>query len=253
MPPHFCFALGSLLRLVHSLTSQHADAHLLQLENVQMTELVQMQRQRLQTAMERAQSKLVGLRPNPDANRLLNLARTASKTSQRVMWLQQAASAWAMPLETVAACQQGCDHCCHQSVLLTQAEAQLIGKAIGRKPEMPKTFVKIDELPMEEQAWLDAQTQLRASVPKGPCPFLVNHACGIHSRRPTACRLLLNLDNDDLLCHQVEGVEVLVPYANSTEMKAFYVAFQPAGVLADIREFFPVMESPDRTGKSAGA
>jgi hypothetical protein len=55
-----------------------------------------------------------------------------------------------------------------------------------------------------------------------------------------ACRLLLNLDDDDLLCRLVDGVEIPVPYANSGQLKTLFLMAQASSQLADIRDFFPV-------------
>jgi hypothetical protein len=67
----------------------------------------------------------------------------------------------------------------------------------------------------------------------------VNDACSIYNARPMACRLLLNLDDDDLLCRRVEGAAVPVPYADSDQLKTLYLMAQVASPLADIRDFFP--------------
>ncbi|RCW65155.1 hypothetical protein DES41_11379 [Pseudorhodoferax soli] len=54
-----------------------------------------------------------------------------------------------------------------------------------------------------------------------------------------ACRLLLNLDDDDLLCRLVPGQDIPVPYANSGQLKTLYLMAQASTPLADIRDFFP--------------
>ena len=51
-----------------------------------------------------------------------------------------------------------------------------------------------------------------------PCVFLESGQCQIYEHRPLACRLLLNLDEDDLLCHLVPNAEApRVPYLNTRE------------------------------------
>ena len=57
-----------------------------------------------------------------------------------------------------------------------------------------------------------------------------------------ACRLLLNLDDDDLLCRLVPDREIPVPYADATQLKALFLLAQAAVPLADIRAFFPQPE-----------
>jgi hypothetical protein len=54
-----------------------------------------------------------------------------------------------------------------------------------------------------------------------------------------ACRLLLNLDDDALLCELIPGQTVPVPYANSEQLKMLYLMANVASPLADIRDFFP--------------
>lgn len=204
-------------------------------------QLLDQQRERLPIAMHRAETKLASLGPDPAAARLLDTARKARSATQRVIWLQRAASAWSKPLQAVSACRKGCDHCCHIPLTISQTEAELIGRAAGRRPVVPAASIRLLELGDEEQDWQAAQEQLQAAAPKGACPFLVEHECEIHESRPLACRVLLNLDDDELLCRQVEGAEASVPYANAMQLKAHYLALQPAGVLADIRAFFPFL------------
>lgn len=80
---------------------------------------------------------------------------------------------------------------------------------------------------------------ISARTEPSPCPFLVNDACSIYEARPMACRLLLNLDDDALLCQSIPGQAVPVPYANSDQLKTLYLMAQVALPLADIRDFFP--------------
>ena len=54
-----------------------------------------------------------------------------------------------------------------------------------------------------------------------------------------ACRLLLNLYDDDLLRRLVPGQAIPVPYARAGVLKGFALLAQPTAKLADIREFFP--------------
>lgn len=204
-----------------------------------MPELPPQQSERLPLAMRRAEEKLAKLPPDPTASRLLDAARKAGSTTQRVMWLQRAASAWAKPMQGVAACRKGCDHCCHIPLTISKVEADVIGKAIGRSPRKPTAAVRLAELENDIAAWQGAQAELQAAAPDTPCPFLVDHACSIYESRPLPCRILINLDDDELLCRKVDGVDVPVPYADAMVFKAHYMALQPAGVLADIRDFFP--------------
>lgn len=196
------------------------------------------QRERMPLAMQRAADKLAALVPDDGAARLLRQAMTARTATQRVVWVQRAASAWSAPMAPVAACRKGCAHCCHIPVTITDMEAALIGRAVGRKPVKPAQAVRIDAL-TDEAAIFAAEERLQAGRRGVPCPFLSDNACSIYAHRPTACRTLLNLDDDALLCELVDGMEVPVPYADARQMKGYFLALQPNSVLADIRAFFP--------------
>ena len=199
--------------------------------------LVQSQRTRLPLAQERARTKLESLVPDPSASALLKAAQKARTTPQRVVWLQRAASAWARPMEAVAACRAGCSHCCQIAVTISHVEAQLIAKATGRQVHTPARSVRVaDEASI--QALAEAEAQLHTG-PLGPCPLLQDDRCSVYEHRPLACRTLLNLDDDDLLCRHVPGHSSDVPYANAMKLKGIAVLAQAGAIYADIREFFP--------------
>lgn len=133
------------------------------------------------------------------------------------------------------ACKRGCSHCCHIQVLMTQDEADVIGKRIKRKAVQYK-----------------GPSRGRADVETfdygyhNPCTFLVDGECSIYANRPLACRTQYSLDIDALLCELAPGESPPVPYLNP---HPFMMAFlQMLGVphvvpvLADIREFFPKAE-----------
>jgi hypothetical protein len=83
----------------------------------------------------------------------------------------------------LAACRQGCSHCCHIRVEMTQLEVEQLGQAIGRKPN-----TKLRYLPHEDGAFgYDT-----------PCPFLMDRECSIYVHRPFACRKHHSLDADEL-------------------------------------------------------
>ncbi len=189
-------------------------------------------------AAERASRKLAGLSENPAAWRLVQAAQRAPNARQRVVWLQRAADAWAAPMRAVAACKAGCSHCCHTPVTITRLEADLIGRATGRTPASPARSVRLDDHETLAAA-IEAQAELQEPGWPGPCPFLADGRCSVYAARPMACRLLLNLDDDDLLCRLIEGTPVPVPYANAGQLRAVYLLAQPGAELADIRAFFP--------------
>ncbi|CAN7761219.1 YkgJ family cysteine cluster protein [Pseudorhodoferax sp. LjRoot39] len=202
-------------------------------------------RERVPIAVERAHRKLRTVQPNREADQLVRAAQKAATASQRVLWLQRAASAWAKPIEKVAACRKGCAHCCHISVTISAVEAAVIGRHVGVKPAQPENAVKLQELQELQNAFSEVQA-ISARTEPSPCPFLVDNACSIYEVRPVACRLLLSLDDDELLCRLIPGQAVPVPYANSDQLKTLYLMAQVASPLADIRDFFPTAPSSTR-------
>jgi hypothetical protein len=148
-------------------------------------------------------------------------------------------------IKPYSACKRGCSHCCHQSVLISHHEAELIGKRIGVKP---KPFEGVRERDDIESGY------------HNPCPFLKEGACSIYAHRPTPCRQLYNLDRDALLCELI-GPPSRVPYANlrdyddvllmmTSESKTIYERDKVRGInrpgrqttlpiVGDIRDFFP--------------
>ena len=122
-----------------------------------------------------------------------------------------------------AVCKKGCTHCCHIPVAMTQTEANLIAEQIGRiaQPVPPS----------------DAQVSGREYGYHVPCTFLKDGNCSIYERRPFACRVHLNLDDDKLLCRLLPGIPVPVPYFNSTHLRRAYVEICDSEALADIRQF----------------
>lgn len=217
-----------------------------------LSELPPHVRERWPVAVERAARKTRAAVPNPVVGPLVKAAKKGSTASQRVVWLQRAASAWTQPLQSVAACRRGCAHCCHIPVTISGIEAALIGRHTGRAPAQPDESVRLDAFAELTDA-ATALEALSAAMAPTPCPFLREGTCSIYDVRPMACRLLLNLDDDDLLCRQVPGQAIPVPYADSTQLKAMFLLAQPATQLADIRAFFAQQERQGETstGKKA--
>ncbi|MDP9894882.1 Fe-S-cluster containining protein [Variovorax boronicumulans] len=201
------------------------------------SDLAQQQRERLPLAMQRAQTKLAGLADDGAAKPLLKASQKAATAARRVVWLQRAASAWARPMEAVSACRSGCSHCCHIPVTISLIEAQLLGRASGRMPSEPPRSIRLaDAVSVESLALMERPLH---EGPVAPCPFLHSGRCTVYEQRPMACRTLLNLDDDDLLCRHADGVQADVPYADATKLKLFALMAQAGTRYADIRDFFP--------------
>jgi Fe-S-cluster containining protein len=131
------------------------------------------------------------------------------------------------------ACKRGCSHCCHIAALITQDEADVIGKRIGRKAR------RIEPPGRTSAKGFDSGYH-------NPCTFLVDGECSIYENRPLVCRTQYSLDVDALLCELGPGESPPVPYLNP---HMFNMAFlQMLGVpdvipvLGDIRDFFPKVE-----------
>ena len=203
-------------------------------------------RARLETMEARAAAKVARVQDSPLAPLLLSAARSARSVRTRVVWPQRWGSAWAQPLANVAACQRGCSHCCYLPVAITSAEAKLIGEAAGRRPAGLKGAPALKDLaadPDFAQRHRDAERRVRGTA----CPFLHKGECTVYEHRPFACRTHLSLDDDDLLCRLVDGIDVPVPYANAAVVYGVFLAAQPNEQLADIREFFPTRRAvPDQ-------
>ena len=212
-----------------------------------LEQLPEYARERWPVAVERAQEKLATVRVDPSAARLLKAAQRATGAAQRVLWLQRSASAWGRALAPAAACRKGCSHCCHIPVAISDIEATFIGRHTGRTPASPSGAMKLQDVSeLDEQGRGLAMARLRPD--QSPCPFLEDGACTIYEARPMACRTLFNLDDDSLLCQLVPGVEIPVPYADNRLLMSMFVMAQPAGSVADIRDFFPGSRTQDPRG-----
>lgn len=206
--------------------------------------LEQQQRDRAPIAAQRAEAKLSRIPGRPAIQPLITAAQRARSLGQRVVWLQRAATAWAKPMEPLAACRKGCSHCCHIPLTISSVEATLIGVHTGRQPAKPSDPVRLDGLQDAGAVAVATQRLRQDSMLGTPCPFLADGACSIYDHRPIACRVLVNLDDDDLLCQHAPGFEASVPYADSRELSALATLAQASSPFADIREFFPADGAP---------
>ena len=131
-------------------------------------------------------------------------------------------------------------HCCHIPVTISGKEAQLSSRAIGRAAvKEPCNAVPVQNL-VDVDTVTSASAKLQHWGTGTACSFLVDDACSIYEVRPLACRVLFNLDDDDLLCRHGAEQPAVVPYADSRMLRALALAAQPAERLADIRDFFAI-------------
>jgi len=197
-----------------------------------------LQAARLPLAIQRAREKASNLKPDSAADLLVRASQRAPTVVQRVLWLHKAAIAWSKPIAAVAACRKGCAHCCHIPVTISSREAKLISAATHRKLQEPARSVRLRDFE-EADSTAAASTTLQHWGTSTACPFLVDDACGIYASRPLSCRVLFNLDDDDLLCQHGAHEPAVVPYADSRMIRALALAAQPSEQFADIRDFFP--------------
>jgi uncharacterized protein len=178
--------------------------------------------ERLEVAGQQAENAVASVpSPWPTVHKLISAANSASTAEKRVLWINKAADALANAYQPVAACKSGCSHCCHIPVNLTKAEAEVLGKAIGRKP-----------VPLASHTPPDQSTEFQ------PCSFLVDDDCSIYKDRPSVCRTHLNMDQDDLLCRLVPGARIPVPYLDTRPLVMARVMAGGRSANADIRQWF---------------
>ena len=168
--------------------------------------------------------------------------RRAPKFHQRLFWLRELSKNFARAVAPEAACRSGCAGCCFQPVMISQAEAEVIAKETKQALQTPPEWR------------IDPPSEFVGQR----CTFLgEDNRCTIYESRPMACRLLFNMDRDELLCQIVPGSAAKVPYANAMQYQMLVVeAHGPFTMpdrddpdfeskvkaqvrLADIREFFP--------------
>ena len=192
---------------------------------------------------ERVEAKLQTLKgvDRRQESRLLDQAAKAGTVAKRVTWLRKAADSVTGSAAPLAACRKGCSHCCHIAVMISRAEALVIAKETGAplNPLAGKyTMANVDE---DSESYKAATQEAFGK----PCTFLRGDGCGIYSSRPLQCRLLLNMDEDALLCQLVEGGTINVPYLNTQEHHVDSVVILGAHQdYDDIRNWFPKTAQP---------
>lgn len=122
-------------------------------------------------------------------------------------------------------CQKGCDSCCHIAVQIPQAEADDLGRRLGR-PVAPVAYVQDDG----------------AHLANTPCPFVKKGACSIYADRPFVCRLYFSLDSKDWLCRVDHGERtrtLLFPHGTWRAHFLDIIGRDQAHKMADLRDYFP--------------
>ncbi len=165
--------------------------------------------------------------------KLKEIANTNSSRRTKIFKIQKIMSEVREISAGLAACRSGCSNCCHQRVMLSQTEADLIGQNIGRPAVQLRRDYKMIDVTEYNQTT--------------PCTFLVDGACSIYEFRPVMCRHFVNLDIDNLLCsfenwdlgksNDPDYLEV--PTVKSAPVLAAYQQISGTDLYGDIRDFFP--------------
>lgn len=213
----------------------------------------------IQARLDGLNERLESLRA--DELRLWRAASSASSSRQRVLWLRRALEPVLSAVADSSACRSGCSHCCHIAVQVTEREARVIAREVGRPLLDPSdgqslrmrwSSRDVQDIPADEFAReldrIRAYQEDEARQHKGqPCPFLEVDptsgpgagVCRVYEVRPLACRQLVNLDRDGLLCHLVTDRDVQVPYLNVKVHAVVQMDLLGVGQrVADIRSWF---------------
>lgn len=167
--------------------------------------------------------------------RVLRITQEAASLKSRYRKLVRWADEVAAQIAPHAQCRQGCAHCCHIAVSMTEQEATFIGEAIGKSPRQPERAHRLSDRSFEPQEDI-------AYYHGKPCPFLDGQSCSIYEHRPIACRLHFNL-GDARLCapdipSDLRGVPNLDFFPLSLALTTMCLEKNPNTTIADIREFF---------------
>jgi Fe-S-cluster containining protein len=193
---------------------------------------------------ERA-AALESLAPRNHRERLLEQAFQSKAAGQRIHWLRQEANLVVRAAAGRSACKRGCSSCCHIGTSVAEPEAIVIGKAIGRTPASLgiDRFVRpanAQAAGQPSQTLFEIRSRIDADFLGVPCSFLVDNECSIYEHRPLACRQLINIDVDSLLCRLVPGATIKAPYVDmGRQQLAYAVAMGMNARIADIRDWFP--------------
>lgn len=177
---------------------------------------------------------------------MLREAVNAPTAEQKIHWLRKEADTVVEAARGVAPCGAGCSSCCRLNVMVGAAEAVEIGRAIGRTPAVVAAERRVRAADLlgggqRQQEAEQALAQLETRYFGKACAFLGSTGgCSIYEARPMACRWLVSVDDDALLCRLVPTQSVQVPYLDTRRQKLAYLrAMGLHEDVADLREWFP--------------
>ena len=159
------------------------------------------------------------------------MATANASTRSKLRKIYEVADELSRVREPFVACGKGCASCCHMSISITSAEAELLANASGRRAS---TIVRSPERAAD-------------AFSGQPCPFLDGQKrCSVYADRPLSCRKHASFFQDNGPCHPSVMNEVLVPQMafSGLDQALFVVSGERRNpILADIRDFFPPVEN----------
>lgn len=157
-------------------------------------------------------------------NMLTNRAMKEPNRQQKIIWLWRLTQPLKTVMKDVAACREGCAHCCYTPVLISHVEAEVISKLTGHPMVSPSEYT----------------IEPNMSYLGVPCPFLKDDRCSIYSSRPFACRVHYNMDRDNAQC-VLGSAPKIVRYFDRRSFDMVYVTALSTDDMryADVRDFFP--------------
>lgn len=100
------------------------------------------------------------------------------------------------PARDQVACSKGCNFCCHQKVLVSRVEAEVIAAELRRRGEAVVEAVQrlLTVRARQSAGFATAAEHWRSRL---PCAFLdQDGGCGVHAVRPLVCRGYQSLSRD---------------------------------------------------------
>lgn len=186
-------------------------------------------------AQVEATGKLIAKEQGPLIDRILKAAMRLAEGNSvgEFQTLMILADGFSKAITPYTPCKDGCSHCCHMAVAISDTEAHIIAGYIGKKPAVMGTIEKF----IEDTA---TYQQEYAGV---PCTFLEEGKCSIYSVRPIACRTHHNLAPTNENCKITKDLAVAEETwsLNVFELSqaAVSLAMNMGDGFADLRHYFP--------------